>query len=686
MKLSWNWLKDYTPVSKPAQLVAERLTMAGIEVKRVEKVGDDFLLETEITSNRPDWLSHIGVAREIAALFRVPLKLPRLSKRKPDASAQTFSVQTLEFDLCPFYSAAVLEGVGAAKTPDWMKRRLELCGLRLIQFVVDVTNYVLLECGQPLHAFDLTKLNGSRIVARRAQKNERFLAINGVAYELSTDDCVIADAKGPAALGGIMGGLESSMAESSRHILIESAFFKSSAIRKSSRRLKLASESSYRFERGVDPLGVDFARERTIDLITQYARVSKVGRPLRSGKLPLRPKQIRCSMDQIGQILGLSISPSETKSIISKLGATVRSAGSNSIRCEAPSFRLDLNEPVDLIEEVARIHGYEKIPETMPSMYPIEQLSSPTLKLSEEIRALLRGFGLNEAVTFSIIDPDVLEKIGSRKEEWVRILNPRNRQLTLMRPTFILNFLQVIKQNLNVGAKSIRIFEIGNCYWRQDNGLPREERTAAFAFCGETPLHWLNHPRPYGFYDLKGLVEVLSGRLRRPVEFRTTTIPDSLVPGEALEVVCGGVSLGCIGMVAEKSSRLLDIEKPIYFGEISVAKLAQIPMEPVRPKEVPKYPFIERDLSVIVDRDVTSQDIADRIKTAGGGLVRGVNVFDAYQGNRLPADKKSLAFRICYQSLDKTLQAEEVNQLHFSVVDELAKRFGAMLPPKSKEA
>ncbi len=678
MKLSWNWIKDYVAVSAPVEAVAERLTMAGLEVKKIEKVGSDYRLETEITSNRPDWLSHIGVAREIAALYDKPLKIPKIPKIKRTKTASSFSVQTPDKKWCSCYTGTVLEGLSQVRTPDRMRERLETCGLRSINFIVDVTNYVLLECGQPLHAFDLEKLSGTVILARRAKAGEQMTAINGAMCKLTPEDCVIADESKAVAIGGVMGGRESEVSDQTKNILIESAYFSPAAIRKTSKRLKLASDSSYRFERGVDPLGVDWARERAVSMIADFCKPAAVGLILKSGSAPVRRKKVILELDEVPEVLGVVISVGKIKTILNRLGIKAVQKGQKIIT-EAPAFRGDIEQPADLIEEIARINGYDKIPETLPTISMVESKSDPVLEIQEKVRNHCAGLGLQEVVTFSVVDPDLAVLIDNDTTNHVRIDNPRNQDLTLMRPNFILSLLQVIRHNLNTGVPSVAIFEIGNRYWFSGKELPIEDRTLAVAFAGETPVHWMNKVREYGFFHLKGIFESGLSLFKIGADHFFPEDRPYFITGESFKIVSKNNKIGEFGSIRREKSEPLGIEKPVYFGEISLSQLAKIGRPLAAFQELDKHPSVVRDLSLLVEGKVQSNQLIGVIRSMGKDMIRQVDVFDLYRGGNIEKGKQSISFRITYQAGNRTLQNEEVNALHFSIVDSLSKQFSAKL-------
>lgn len=686
MKLSWNWVKEYVVIKKTPHEAARRLTAIGVVVERVEKIDGDFLLEAEITANRPDWLSHIGVAREISAVFGVPFRLPVNEIGPIGKPGRMLRVEVKDPSVCPFYSGMILENTGLVKTPEWMVKRLEICGIRSVQFLVDITNYVLLECGQPLHAFDLGRLHGERIIARRARAGETMVAIDGSVCELKQTDAVIADEKGAVALGGVMGGKESEVSDETRHIFLESAYFLPSAIRRTSRRLKLASESSYRFERGVDPAMVDFARNRAVHLIKKLAGVDCVGKPFRAGRLPLNARRIELETGKIKKILGpVSVSLHDAQKFFRRLHIPTAAKGKKLI-CSIPSFRSDLTISEDLIEEIARIYGYDNIPETVPAIQTSEPVANPILELADKSRDLCVGMGLHEAVTFSLVDPARYECLHGRKDQWVSIHNPRNQQLTLMRPTFIGSFLDVIKHNLNVGVKSVSIFEIGNRYLDLGGTLPLEERMLMIGLAGFKPSGWLDPKRDFQWHDLKGILMVLLERLRGidAPEFRES-VPDGwlfLVPPQSFEIFCKGEWVGAFGLVEPRVCARFDIEKPVFYGGLSLTALAKLSESKRFYREIPRYPAVERDIALVVDEQVRADDLRACIVELGKNLTRKIELFDVFRGGKLPPGKKSIAFRIFYQSSERTLEAREVNELHFFVADTLNKRFKAELPSK----
>ena len=682
MKVSLNWLKDYVKIKSAPERLAEELTMAGLEVKKIDRVSDDVIFETEITTNRPDWLSHLGVARELHAITGNSFSLPPNKIKSHAKSERIFTISTPDRDLCPYYSAVLLEEVEWKETPDFMKKRLEACGIRPINFIVDVTNFVLLEFGQPLHAFDADGLNGDTISARRTKENEKITAIDGSVYELTRNDLVIADLKGPVAIGGVMGGKNSEVGEKTKNILLESAFFSPAPVRLTARRISLASESSYRFERRVDPAGVDEARDRAVYLIAQHAKIGRLSPVFRGGKLPVRPVSISFAYPEVRKLLGTEIPQSKGKSYLTRLGLRVSGTGKK-WSVKIPSFRSDLARPCDLIEEMARLYGYDRIPETLPLAQPLEPRVDPVLKLEEEVRRLCVSLGFFEAITFSLVDSTFFDKLKLYENTRVRLINPQNKELNLMRPSLISGLLAAVQRNLYAGETSVWLFEVGNRYLDEapDKKLPHEERMVGLILSGESQGGWLDKKRSAGFYDLKGAVQEFLKRLGiDSVEEGPLEEGALFQAGQGISVSAGGIELGSYGTLSDQARKIYDVDKPVFYGEFSLENILKSIKTKRTVKDIPKFPSSPRDLTLICSDDLKSEVITKRIREMAGELAVKVEVFDCFRGGQIPKGKKSLSFRIFYQAQDRTLENEQVNRLHFSIIDDLNRSFGTELP------
>jgi len=681
MKISADWLKDYVRVKVSTQDLAQKLTMAGLEVKSVERVSEfkDEVMEIEITSNRPDWLSHVGVAREISALTNGKLVLPPLGNKIKRVGKADLKIVIEDTDLCPYYTACLLEDVQFEESPDFIKNRLRAVGMRPINLIVDATNYVLLEMGQPLHAFDRDRLAAAKIVIRRAHEKEKIKAIDGSEYALDGQDLLITDSHHPIAVAGVMGGMESEVGEKTKNILLESAFFSPTAVRKTSRKLSLVSESSYRFERGVDPAGVDLARERAIHLIQKFAsKVGRVSPVYRAGRLPSKKSEICFPLSEVRRILGLEISNDRIAKYLHSLGLGVRMK-KQIFFVKVPSYRQDLRMPVDLVEEIARLHGYERIPESLPLLEPLLSTDGIPLRLGDKIRENLVGAGFNEVVTFSLVSEKVFGKVGFDLSQTTRIINPQNKELTLMRPTFVPSLLEVIQINFHHTVETgLKIFELANVYGAEDGKkLPSEELTLAVALAGSREGQWLEKGRKYSLFDLKGIFEEIFFSLGiLNLEFVTAQNPFF---SQAYFLSVQNQKLGILGKSSPAVQEYYDIESDVFFGEVSLEKLALLASFDRKFRPLPRYPASRRDMAIVLAEAVQANDVVHLIQSLQLGAVKKIRVIDLYQGGQIPFGKKSLAFSIEYRLEDRTLTTEEINQLHSKVVAAVVNTFHAEL-------
>ncbi|HOW58952.1 MAG TPA: phenylalanine--tRNA ligase subunit beta [Candidatus Omnitrophota bacterium] len=682
MKISTNWLKDFVELAPPLSRIAERLTLAGLEVKKCEQLSNpqDTIFEIEITSNRPDWLSHWGVAREIAAVENIshknPVIDPDLARTPPPPG---WKIKIKDVDGCPYYTGVLIEGITETKPPDFIVERLLACGIRSVNLIVDITNYVLLEVGQPLHAFDADLVRDKEIQLRKAKVGEKFLAINGAEIELKADDLVVADSDRAIALAGVMGGKESEISDRTRNVFLESAFFDPGRVRKTSRWHQLASESSYRFERRVDPEAVDIGRQRALALIRKYAKPRHISAVIKAGEKPqLAIKTIHLRSEEIKQVLGIEIKPNQVALILGRLGLDVKQHALGSWKVGIPSFRPDLTRPVDLVEELARIYGYENIPETLPQRAPISVGENPRLSLEQKLRYLLSGIGLSEAVTFSLVSDDGLDPEKDLKQA-VQIVNPLHHGLHWMRPTLVTSLLTVIQKNINAGADSVPVFEIANIYRMPDvHKHPVEERVCAMALYGKKAVQtWLDAARAVTFYDLKGIVETVLASCGC-VDLCAAKAAKSYFDTTASEEVrIWQTPVAFLGKVGAGLLKQWGIKEPVYYAEISLEKLLQHVARIRKFKEWPRYPAIDRDLSLVVRESVSCGDLMAEIRGMGKGLICEVVLFDLFRGKRVPEGYKNLAFRIIYQSPDRTLISDEIQKLHDSIAQTLVQKYQA---------
>lgn len=686
MKISVDWVKEFVDLKPPFPEHALALTEAGLEVEAVEKsASGDTVFQVEVTTNRPDWLSHWGVARELAAIHGLAFGKPvivdeKKMSRTPPAGWKVISKDSAE--ACPYYTGVLIEGITEHKTPDFMKRRLESCGLRSIHLIVDITNYVLLELGQPLHAFDADLLSGNQIVIRRARKGEKMNLISGSAIELHEHDLLIADDSKPLALAGVMGGKDSEINERSRNIFLETAHFQPRLVRESARRHQLSTDSSYRFERRVDPCLVDLARLRALYLIQEYAKPRHISGAIHFGQTP-NPvlSTLNLSEDEIQKALGCEVKGNQTVSILNRLGLEVKTVSSKAWKVTIPSFRADLTRPIDLVEEVARIYGFNKIPETLPALPPGSVQVNPVRKIQKKIRESLVGAGFHEAVTFSLISGDGFS--DAELSAMVRLRNPLQAGLEWMRPTLLPGLLQAVQKNIRFGSESIRLFEVANTYRKNTGKEVVECKTVALILSGKVNSgRWLDTAREASYFDLKGAVINLLEKagLNDAAWLKSTATGLSASVCETISM--GEKTLGFAGQVSPEWLKTFDIQAPVFYAEVKVETLlANTSFKKVY-SEVSRYPVMRRDLSMTVPDDVYCDQMVRDIRLSGGTLVGEVQLLDLFQGGRVAKGYKNFTFRLTYLSPDRTLTSDEVDALQTQIAQTLAVKYQAQFQTK----
>ncbi len=642
--------------------------------------GEETVLEIEVTPNRPDCLSMIGVAREVAVLTGGELRLPEVSFAEEGPPVETLAAVDLEApDLCPRYTARVVQDVRLGPSPLWMRRRLEAAGLRAINNLVDVTNYVLLELGQPLHAFDLNLLADRRIVVRRAAPGERIRLIDESEHELDPGMLVIADASEPVALAGIMGGAGSEIRETTSEVLVESAFFHPPSIRATSKRLGLSTESSYRFERGVDLEGVDFAGRRAVALLLELAG----GRAARGGldlyPKPYEPRTVRCRAERVSGLLGMEPDPGKVTAVFRSLGLDVVAADAEGWTVNVPARRVDLEEEVDLIEEIARIEGIDAIPPApLAARFPTEP-SSDWWYGERNLRARCAAAGLHEVMNYSLLSPQALRTWGFDDEDrWVRLVNPLSEDQGVLRPSLVPGIVGTVARNLYRETHDVRIFELGRVFERPGRDAePAERRRLAFALTGRRhPGAWENALRGeiLGFYDLKGVVV----ELLRPCRFERLTFRPAerkgFSPGRVFEVLGDGTTLGFGGELNEAWREELRSAAPVLVAELDADALLdrEIPRPVYRP--LPRFPSVSLDVALVVDRSVSHERIVETIRSCPNRILEKIELFDIFTSKKLGADRKSMAYSLTYRDPERSLTVEEANAVHEKVKETLRKK------------
>ncbi|MCM8782034.1 MAG: phenylalanine--tRNA ligase subunit beta [Candidatus Omnitrophica bacterium] len=676
MKISYNWLREYVDVKNSPQQVAEWLTMAGLEVTSLEKEGKDTILEIEVTTNRPDWLSVIGVAREISAITGKHLKIPKVQHKSPIVRNRQIKVEIQDKILCPRYTARIIEDVHVGPSPQWLKGFLEAVGIRSINNVVDITNFCLIELGQPLHAFDYDKLIGQTIIVRKAKKGERIVTIDKAQRELDSDTLIIADEKRPVAIAGIMGGVETEVSESTKTVLVESAYFDSISIRRAQRKFGLTTDSSYRFERGVDLEGVLFASDRAAGLMAEVCG-GKIGILKDVGTKAAKTNYIRLSLDKANKILNLNLPPIAVKRILENLGLKVAGA-QKEMRIEVPSFRRDLKNAEDLIEEIARMHGYDKIPTTIPKMVGHVERKAFQRTIEESVREILIAEGLDEVINYSLVSQEDLKILGLGGEDVILIKNPLSKQQEAMRPSLIPCMLNVARFNINRKIEDLSIFELSKVYFASKDKKYKEETALCMLSSGKSKNDW-RQKRSVDFFEIKGLVETLFDRLGVTNYEFSNSAQQIFYTENSANILVDKIQVGIIGGVKKTILDNFDIKKEIFLCEIKFEKLLEFINIEKRFAILPKFLSVKRDISLIVEKNIYVKDLFNVIKEAGGDVLKGVELSDEYFGEQIPTGKRGLTFSIEYLDVNKQLTDEQIEETHNKIKQALIGRAGAKI-------
>jgi phenylalanyl-tRNA synthetase beta chain len=671
----------------------------GVELASYLRV-DDTVLDIAITPNRGDCLSILGLAREVAALFGLKLKQPVVRSATfkqrgghTDSGGQThapLAVEILAPDLCPHYAGLPISGVKIGPSPIWMRRRLELCGMRALNNVVDATNYVMLELGQPLHAFDSEKIAARRIVVRRADQapdgamDREFVTLDNVRRSLDPADLLIADPEKPLAIAGIMGGLNSEVSATTTELVLESAYFEPMTIGRTARRLGLRSEASYRFERAIDRGGQIRALARVADLITQTTGGKVAAAPVDAEPRPARERQVILDLGAVDSLLGVALPGAEVRERLRALGATVKPAGVRRISVTLPSFRPDLNEPADLAEEIARLKGLAEIPATVPERAATPAPPNDYRSFMSATRELMVGGGLSELKTIAFIAPADNQRYPGSGGDAVRVANPLSAELSELRVSLVPGLLGALRFNLNREAAAFHAFEIGKVFAMRDGAPVEHERLAATSY-GDYSLGAVGQPPVVAsFWTLKGVLEqwFIALGLAARVEFEATDETEYrfLHPGRAARVLLDGQPIGYLGELHPAESIRLELNSPCVLTELDLVHLIAYGfLPPHRVIAPPKHPAIRRDLALVVGREVSASQVIAAICEGAPPLLENVEVFDVYEGGSIAPGRKSVALACRYRGKDRTLTDEEVNRAHGELTERARNRLGAEL-------
>lgn len=667
MKISLEWLRDFVPEPLDPQIAADALTNGGFPVESVERVGDDTVIDVEVTSNRGDCLSHVGVAREVAALLNREFRSvqPVVTESTTPAGSVT-NVRIEAPDLCPHYTARILRNLTVKPSPAWMARRLEAVGLHPINNIVDVTNYVMFELGQPLHAFDFDKLQGREIVVRRARPGETLISIDGHERKLTGDMLTIAGAGNAVALAGVMGGLDSEVSGATRNILLESARFDPLSVRRTARALVMKSDSSYRFERGIDPCLPVRASLRAAELILATAGGELLAGVVEAGTTTPPAKRLSLRLSRLNQLLGIDIPPASAADALNRLRLEAQ-LHADRIEVTIPSWRLDLNIEVDLIEEVARILGYDKIPirdEISIRLTPVD----PALRTIANIRTILAGAGFFEAVTVSFVSDSLVHDFRPPEAVSQPRTDPMTRKADgYLRPSMLPGLLEAIRRNESAGTLNAKLFEIGSTFWLDGSKKLVERRRLGLVGCAD--LH-----------DIRGAVELLLGRLdaRKSIEVQPGRHP-GFAPAAYGRINWNGKAIGYMGQIDHSICAKLDLREAVCAAELELSELIDGTQHVPQLRPLPKFPAVRRDLSLIVTESTRYQQLEQLVRGLNLDHLEDIEYVTTYRGKPLEPGTKSITITLVVRSPTSTLTSEQVEASVQRVVNEAKQTLSASL-------
>lgn len=676
MKISLRWLKDYINYGVSTSELSKRFTLSGLEVEKEENIGSDTTFEFEITPNRPDCLSLLGIARELSAILNKPVKKPAVKKIKFPKNKCDIIITDIKD--CPRYIGAILKNVQVGPSAPWLKEKIISIGGRSINNIVDLTNFCLMETGQPMHAFDLDKLAGGKIIVRRAKQGEKILAINDVEYALDPSILVIADEEKPVAIAGIMGGKFAEVTEKTKSILLESAYFNPMVIRRASRKLVLRSDSSYRFERGVDMEMVEQGTLRVINLILKEAK----GEPFsfcdaHKGKAAAgKSTAIVVDAQKTSKFLGTEIALSKIKNILTRLEFKTSVAVKGKLKVTPPSFRCDIKTDVDVIEEIARVIGYDRLFTRLASVNPINIKTDETRIFKEKLADLLVGLGLNEIISYAMLGKKDLALSKVSAQNLVCVQNPLSEDQEALRPSSLPGMLRAVAHNFKNGQKDLRLFEMGKIY------LPSGEKNVlSVALSGKHPSDWrIPQGKAYDFYDLKGIIEKVFETLGVAAPVFASVANSSLEKDESAQIMFKGSEVGFLGKVQKDILAAWDIKhQDVFFAQLFIEALGQEQKTRVaRHVALNEYPGVVRDVSLALKSTISYQALQEAILKLKEPLLTKIDLVEQYLGEKILPGYRGITISLVYRSKQRTLTEKEVEEAHQRICDSVIKELQAV--------
>ncbi len=681
MKIPLSWLKKYIDIGLPPAEIAKLLTSVGLEIDSIETIktqehSTDAVFEISLTPNLAHCQCVLGVARELAAATGAKVKLPHpiVKETSQEKIESVAKVTVNDPEKCPRYASRVVKNVKAGPSPDWLKERLEASGIRSVNNIVDITNFVLLEQNQPLHAFDYDLLSSYQIIVKPAKNDEIFTTLDGKSRRLSQEDLLICDAEKPVAIAGVMGGGNSEVSEKTVNVLIESAYFSPISIRRTSKRLGLQTDASKRFERGCDPNQVIPALERAAALMHEIAGGTVVEGIIDIKGKDFPPLLCECRLSRINQLLGSHLSVDEVETIFKHLNFDCHWDGTNTFKVKVPTYRVDIGSEIDLIEEVARIYGYDNISQSTPHYQSSQIPDNPLFIFEREVRKRLLLEGLQELLTCDLIGPSLLDIVHdplANQENWVKVLNPTSIEQSILRTSLLPGLLNVVKYNVDHQNHDIQGFEIGRVHFKEGEHF-REQSVAAVILTGkQRPMHWDRKPAFVDFYDLKGIIEnILNGLGIGPIAFK---LHDFKIfhTGRQATIFVGEHEIGSLGEVHPAIQRRLDVPQRVFFAELNLHELLRLRKKEEKMQDLPAFPSTERDLTLTLSDEEPVDKILELIRSVSSPLLERVQEIDIFRSDKLGEGKKNVTFRFVYRDRKKTIEQEVVDREYESTLSKL---------------
>lgn len=677
MKFSFSWLKEYIDVDLPAEQIGKMLTSAGLEVDDIQTAKEDSIFEVSLTPNLGHCASLLGIAREISAAIEKPVTIPVLHLNETGEPIENLvKIQIDDTVRCPRYACRLVQNIKIAPSPSWMQERLLASGIRPVNNIVDITNYVLLEFGQPLHAFDFDKLQEGKIIVRTAHPEEKIITIDGKERELESEDLLICDAKRAVAIAGVMGGENSEVDEKTCNVLIESANFSPIAIRRTSKRLGLHTDASKLFERNVDPNGVLRAVDRAAQLMEELGGGKICKGAIDKKETTFHPLSITCRLSRINQLLGTQLGVSEVENLFHRLDFVIHFDGKDTFSLRIPTYRADVKEEVDIIEEVARIYGYDNIPVSLPRYHDSTLPNSSIFLFERQVRARLLAEGLQELLTCDLIGPTLMntaKECSMPEEATIRVLNPTSIEQSILRTSLLPGLLHVVKYNYAHQNADLSGFEIGRIHFK-DKEQYKEQSVVGIIMTGRMrPHHWKQKSEEVDFYDLKGVVEALLEMIGiKNYHFKKNGLP-SFHPGRQLAIYVDSLEIGSFGEVHPIIIKRLDVPQRVYFAEINLHDIYKLQCKLKKVESLASYPSSTRDLTVKLSKEIPPGQLLEEINSFLSPLLEEVVLLDVYEHESLGKGVCNATYHFVYRDKEKTVEQEAVDQEHCRLVEEINK-------------